>query len=138
MGGGRSELPADHGTGGVEDEERHARVRDVVGGDLVPGGHHRAVDVFLKELDKSICYELRGHEASDVLLHLVQLRLGAARQDGGLGHAGAETHHLDSSLGEVELGESQAELYTFHLMVFTSFPMHLVRVTTELLLTLYW
>ena len=46
--GGRSELPADHGAGGVEDEERHACVRDVVGGDLVPGGHHGAVDVVLK------------------------------------------------------------------------------------------
>lgn len=91
-------LPTDHGTGRVEDEERHPRVRDVVGRDLVPGGHHGSVLVVIKELHESIRHELRSHEAANVLFHLVELLLSAAGQDGGLGHAGAETHDLDSSL----------------------------------------
>ena len=133
-------LPTDHGTGRVEDEERHPGVGDVVGRDLVPGGHHRAVLVVVKELHESVRHELRSHEAANVLLHLVELLLSAAGQDGGLGHAGAETHDLDSGLGEVKLTNSQpSESYQpFHFMVITSLPMHLVNVTTELLLTLYW
>ena len=132
--------PGNHGGGGEEDKESHPCVGDVVGRDLVPGGHHGAVLVVVKELHESVRHELRSHEAANVLLHLVELLLSAAGQDGGLGHAGAETHDLDPGLGEVKLTDSQpSESYQpFHFMVITSLPMHLVNVTTELLLTLYW
>ena len=95
--------PADHGAGGVEDEEGHARVGDVVGRHLVPGGHHGAVDVVIEELHQSISHELGGHQAAHVFLHLVDLRRGAARQYWGLSHTGTQTHHLYASPGEVKL-----------------------------------
>ena len=70
--------PGDHGGGGEEDEERHPRVGDVVGGHLVPCCHHRSVLLVLDELDQGFGNELWAHEATNVSLHLGDLFLGAA------------------------------------------------------------
>ena len=80
-----------HGRGGVEDEQGHPRVRDVVRRNLVPTRHHRSILVVAQQLDKSIRHKLWAHEASHVLLHLGQLVLGASSQYGGLGYTWTQT-----------------------------------------------
>ena len=82
-----------HGRGGVEDEQGHPRVRDVVRWHFVPARHHRSILVVTQQLDESVRHELWAHEAAHVLLHLGQLVLGASSQDGCLGNTWTQTQH---------------------------------------------